>query len=151
MSLRHTDIASSVYSLHLEAPINTAQYIWDRVKSWAALHLAREFPDRIEKTLLVEQFCSAHGTNDVFHYGTAIFEAVLRCITSRNPTVHFPCDMGTLDDLENEIARFGSAHTGQPAAAWQAYEDALFVGQLNTSEVDFEAIQKHYVNYSLLN
>jgi hypothetical protein len=148
MTLRLFGMPPSAYCIHSDALFDTAQYIWNRVKSLAALYNAASEAHRHSE----QPFVTKEGL-DTYHIN--IYESVhdrellvssVRLILSGDPTVQFPCIVGTLEEFEEDVHGIRVALKGKPLKEWEDYGESLLRGDLDVSEVDFKAIQELYAD-----
>ncbi|KAI4944049.1 hypothetical protein J4E91_008904 [Alternaria rosae] len=134
------------YSLHLEANFDTAQRVWNAIKSLAALALANQRRHhKIEDSAanFTETTFNNHEVDFSGHQERRFVTSV-RQILSGDPTVVLPCPIGTLEEFEEETHRIGNELKDQPTDAWKRYAKSVVEGYLDTEDYDFTALEELY-------
>jgi hypothetical protein len=139
MTLRQAGMPFSAYSLHFDAPFDTAQYIWNRIVSLAALYNAASEAHEGLDTLFRNLYESVHNSD--------LLVSSVRLILSGDTTVQFPCIVGTVDEFDETVRAIRAVLGGKPMEEWEEYKEGLLKGALDVSEVDFKEVQKQYADY----
>lgn len=149
LDLRHAGMPPSAYRLHLEAPIDIAQHVWNTIKSLAAWCLAntRYLREARETPLTNTNIANDNQGLECDIFQERLLVPNVRLLLSGDPTVQFPCPIGTLEEFEQEAGSISNALRGQPRDAWRQYGRNLLQGDLDASEYNLGPTQELYADY----
>ena len=140
---------SQSLSVLFEAPYDTVQHVWSKLKSIAAFYDAavrcvqNENPPYATRKDLIDAFVDEKGT----HTDPETLVRSVRQVLSGASVIQLPCAVGTISDFEAESRHISSLLEGQSQAEWEQYRLSIVEGYLDDADSAFKDIQSVYVDF----
>lgn len=142
--------SGSSYFIRFEAPLDTVQLIWDKIKAVAALYDAatsccqkESLPFPSQSALMMTFQIERDAPCEIEMISPAV-----RHILNGNSNMRIPCHLGSCAEFDEVCRNTPEFLEGKPLATWEDYYHKITGGNLDGSEVDMKAIRSLYANVS---